>query len=109
MALRRGDTRSPSRPGGRGHAPPPERHVYPDIPEAPPDETSYDWEARRQLFRELNSPDPSWWADLAKVTVPHPPDWGSTDDRELEAMARLLPNSELTVTFIDAIRSFLER
>lgn len=101
---------------------PTERHVYPDIPEAPPDAIGYDWEARRQLFRELNAPDPSWWEDLAKVTVPTLLIGGSTDDRELEEMARLLPNSESTVietghwvhesepeSFIDAIRSFLER
>ena len=36
-----------------------DRHTYPDIADTPPEPVGYDWEARRQLFRQLNAPDPS--------------------------------------------------
>lgn len=102
-------------------APPSDRHTYPHIPDTPPEPVSYDWEARRQLFRQLNDPDPSWWADIERVTTPTLVIAGSTGDDDLQESARRLPNGELIVietghwihetqpaAFVAAIRAFLE-
>ncbi len=102
-------------------APPTDRHTYPDTPNTPPEPVSYDWEARRQLVRQLNSPDPSWWANLSKVTAPTLLIAGSALDEDLHEAARRLPNGELIIietghwihesqpeTFIKAVGAFLE-
>ena len=101
--------------------PPSDRHTYPEIADTPPESVSYDWEARRQLFRQLNAPDPSWWTNIGKVTSPTLMIAGSATDDDLQDLARRLPNGELIVidtghwihetqpaAFIAAIRTFLE-
>jgi pimeloyl-ACP methyl ester carboxylesterase len=101
--------------------PPTDRHTYPDIPETPPEPVRYDWEARRQLFRQLNAPDPSWWANIERVTAPTLVIAGSATDDDLQETARRLPDGELIiietghwihetqpVAFVAAIRAFLE-
>jgi pimeloyl-ACP methyl ester carboxylesterase len=40
-------------------APPSTRHTYPDVPEAPPEPVSYDWQVRRALVAQLNNPHPA--------------------------------------------------
>lgn len=100
---------------------PTSRHEYAELPPQPPESVTYDWEVRRQLFRQLNSPDPSWWSNLGKVTTPTLMIAGSPDD-ELEEMARVLPRAELITIevghwihetapdrFVGPIRSFLSR
>ncbi len=101
--------------------PPSDRHVYPEVSDTPPEPVSYDWEARRQLFRQLNSPDPSWWADLEKVTAPTLVIAGSANDDELKEATRRLPNGKLITieaghwihetqpeAFVKTIRTFLK-
>ena len=50
--------------------PPTDHHAYPNIPDSPSAAVSYDWEARRQLFRQLTSPDAYGWTNLHNVTAP---------------------------------------
>jgi pimeloyl-ACP methyl ester carboxylesterase len=101
--------------------PPSDRHTYPDIADTPPEPVTYDWEARRQLFRQLNAPDPSWWANIERVTTPTLFIAGSDKNDDLQNSARRLPDSKLIVietghwihetqpaAFIAAIRAFLE-
>lgn len=97
------------------------KHVYPEIPSSPPEPVNYDWEVRRQLFKQLNSPDPSWWRNLYRITVPTLIIAGSNLD-DLEETARILPRAELTTidvghwihqtvpdVFVDMVESFLSR
>lgn len=74
--------------------PPSGRHEYPEVLRTPPEPVSYDWEARRQLIRQLNSPDRSWWADIERVTTPTLVIAGSADDEELKQVTTRLPNAE---------------
>lgn len=103
-------------------SPPSDRHHYPELPDSPPEPINYDWEARRQLFRQLNSPDPAWWASLSRVTTSTLLIAGSRSDEELEQASRILPRSELMTIdvghwihetepdlFVQSVRSFLNR
>ena len=98
---------------------PTDRHEYPEIPVSPPEPVAYDWEVRRQLFIQLNSPDPAWWANLYLVTSPTLLVAGSSDE-EFEETARVLPDCKLVSIeaghwihetesgrFVEAMRSFL--
>lgn len=98
---------------------PTDRHTYPEIPVSPPEPVDYDWEVRRQLFRELNSPDPAWRDNLTMVTSPTLVIAGSDDD-VLAETARILPDCQLITIdtghwihetepdrFVRAVRSFL--
>lgn len=101
--------------------PPSDRHSYPDIPDEPPQPVDYAWEARRQVIRQLNSPDPAWWRDLEKVTAPTLLIAGSPDQAELSEVAGTLPNGVLITiraghwihenqsdAFVKAVRAFFE-
>lgn len=100
---------------------PVEAHTYPVIAPEPPEPVDYDWEARRQLFQNLNSPDPSWSANLTRITVPTLVIDGSGDP-ELRTLADALPNADYVSidvghwvhetapeNFIDSVRDFLDR
>jgi pimeloyl-ACP methyl ester carboxylesterase len=95
--------------------------TYPVVAPEPPEPVSYDWEARRQLFSQLNSPDPSWSANLTRIAVPTLVIDGSRDE-ELAAITDALSHGEhMTIEvghwvhetaperFIEAVRSFLNR
>lgn len=99
---------------------PTDGHKYPEVPVSPPEPVDYDWEVRRQLFRQLNSPDPAWRDNLTLVTSPTLLIAGSEDD-ELAETARILPDCELIIIeaghwiheteperFVRAVRSFIE-
>ena len=101
--------------------PPSDRHVYPEVSDTPPEQISYDWGARRQLFRQLNSPDPSWWTELERITIPTLVIAGSANHDELEEATRRLPNGKLITiesghwihetrpdAFVKTIRTFFE-
>lgn len=94
-------------------------HEYPEVPASPLEPVEYDWEVRRQLFRQLSSPDPSWWEDLSKITTPTLIIDGSGFD-ELQETAAILTQAELVTigvghwvhesapsVFVDMISSFL--
>jgi len=96
-------------------------HEYPEIPASPPEPVDYDWEVRRQLFRQLNSPDPSWWENVSKVTAPTLIIDGS-GFAELQETVRVLPQAELVTIgvghwihesapndFVKTVRWFLHR
>lgn len=69
----------PPRDGGRYSTPPAD----------PPGPVLYDWQARRQLFAQLNDPDPRWWDRLAAITCPTLVVAGREDDTDLMEAARL--------------------
>jgi esterase len=98
-----------------------DKYSYPEVPQRPPEPISYDWEVRRQLFRQLNSPDPVWLANLSRITVPTLVIDGSGNE-ELRDIADALPYAEHVnievghwvhqsdpETFVGAIRSFVNR
>jgi pimeloyl-ACP methyl ester carboxylesterase len=98
-----------------------QEHEYPEVPISPPEPVDYDWEVRRQLFRQLNSPDPTWWENVPAVTTPTLIIAGS-ESGELAETARILPRADLVTIdvghwihetvpdfFVDEIRSFLHR
>lgn len=41
-----------------------------DPPDAPPSPVPFDWRLLKPILRQLRDPDPSWWADLPKITAP---------------------------------------
>ncbi len=99
---------------------PTDAHKYPETPVSPPKPIDYDWEVRRQLFRQLNSPDPAWRENLTMVTSPTLVIAGSDDD-VLAETARILPDCQMITIdaghwihesepnrFVKAVRSFLE-
>ena len=53
--------------------PPPPGSMDPDTPEPPaepPAEVPFDWHMLTAIVHQLYYPDPSWWNDLPKITVP---------------------------------------
>lgn len=99
---------------------PMDRHGYPTVPAEPPDPVDYDWEARVQLFEQLNSPDPTWWTALAQVTTRTLLIAGTQGDRDLEKTAQQLPDAQMVTIevghwihetapdrFLEVVRGFL--
>lgn len=100
---------------------PMKRHEYPTVPAEPPEPVDYDWTVRRQIFEELNSPDPTWWDSLPQVTTRTLLIAGTQGDRDLEETAEQLPDVE-TVTietghwihesepkrFLEVVQGFLQ-
>ncbi len=76
-------------------APPRPGDEWPEVPPDPPEEVPYDWEARRQIFRQLADPDPAWWARISAVTVPTLILSGSSPNPRLVEAASLLPAGRL--------------
>jgi pimeloyl-ACP methyl ester carboxylesterase len=71
---------------------PMEQHEYPTVAAEPPEPVDYDWRVRRQIFGQLNSPDPTWWDSLPSVTTRTLLIAGRPGDRDLEETAEELPN-----------------
>lgn len=101
---------------------PMERHEYPTVPAEPPEPVDYDWNARRQIFEELNSPDPDWWDSLPQITARTLLIAGRRRDRDLEETAEQLPDVQMVTIetghwihesqprmFLDAVQGFLEQ
>jgi pimeloyl-ACP methyl ester carboxylesterase len=97
-----------------------QRQEYPAVPDEPPDPVDYDWEARVQLFEELNSPDPTWWTALAQVTTRTLLIAGTHADRDLDETAEQLPDVHMVTIevghwihetapdrFLEVVRGFL--
>lgn len=97
-----------------------DRHEYPTVPPEPPEPVGYDWEARRQLFEELLSPDPVWWTALREVTTPTLLIAGTRDDPDINETADQLPDARIVTIdvghwihetepdrFLDAVHGFL--
>ena len=79
---------------------PMERHKYPSVPAEPLEPVDYDWRVRRQIYEELNSPDPTWWASLPQVTTRTLLIAGRQRDRDLKETAEQL--SEVQMVTIEA-------
>jgi esterase len=43
---------------------------YDDPPDDPEEPVPFDWQLVKPIIRQLNTPDPSWWNDLPKITAP---------------------------------------
>lgn len=71
---------------------PMDHHEYPTVPPEPPEPVDYDWEARRQLFEELSSPDPSWWTALPQVTTRTLLISSTQEARDVEETAERIPD-----------------
>lgn len=99
---------------------PMDHHEYPTIPAQPPEPVDYDWSVRRQLFAELNSPDPAWWTALPELTTPTLLIAGTRDDRDINETAEQLPDVRIVTIdvghwihetapdrFLEAVNGFL--
>jgi pimeloyl-ACP methyl ester carboxylesterase len=93
-------------------------------PAKPDEELPFDWNALTALYGQLRRPDPAWWSDLARVSVPALVIGGGTTSHvpqaKLAAAVDLLPNARLVTIdaghhvhtnrpaeFLDAVRPFL--
>lgn len=101
---------------------PMERHEYPSVPDEPPEPVDYDWRARRQIFEELNSPDPTWRDSLHEMTARTLLIAGTRGDRDLEETAEQLPDVRMVTIeaghwiheselerFLDVVQGFLQQ
>lgn len=99
--------------------PPTEGEPVPEVPPVPPEPVTYDWEARRQLLRQLEAPDPDWSANVEAVTMPTLLVAGS-DHPDFTKTIRQLPDGRLVTIevghwihesepgmFVAAVSSFL--
>lgn len=99
-----------------------ERHKYPTVLAEPPEPVDYDWNARRQIFEELNSPDPAWWDSLPQVTTRTLLIAGRLGDRDLEETAEQLQNARMVTIeaghwihesepkrFLEVVKGFLHQ
>jgi pimeloyl-ACP methyl ester carboxylesterase len=99
---------------------PMDRHEYPMVPAEPPDPVDYDWQARIQLFKELSSPDPTWWTAISQVSTRTLLIAGTQGDRDLEKTAQQLPDAQMVTIevghwihetapdrFLEVVREFL--
>ena len=95
-------------------------HEYPVVAASPPEPVVYDWEARRQLFAQLDAPDPSWSGNLERITTPTLVIASSENEAELDGTVRRLPKAKLVTIdaghwiheavpdrFVETLRSFL--
>lgn len=101
-------------------AAPTDRHRYPSVPAVPPEPVGYDWEARRQIFANLNSPDPRWRERIADLDVRTLLIAGTADDEEVDETAAILNDARIVIIpvghwiheaatdeFVTSVRSFL--
>jgi len=101
---------------------PMERHQYPSVLAEPPEPVDYDWNARRQIFEQLNSPDPAWWGSLPEITSRTLLVVGRQGDRDLEETAARLPNVRIALIeaghwihesepkrFLEVVQGFLDQ
>lgn len=99
---------------------PTEAHTYPEVPAVPPGSVDYDWEVRRQVFSELNAPDPAWREKVIGLEVAVLLVAGRDDDDSMTETAELLGNVRIVTIpaghwihqdaldeFLAAIRPFL--
>lgn len=100
---------------------PTDRHDYPSIPPEPPEPVTYDWEARRQVFSNLNTPNPTWRERVVGLDVPTLLLAGSADDGEMIETAELLSDARIVTIpvghwihqeapqdYVETIRRFLQ-
>jgi len=68
----------------------------PDEPRAP---VPFDWRLAKPIAEQLRNPDPAWWADLSKITVPTLVIGGGSashiPQEKLAEVAQLIPTCQL--------------
>lgn len=108
--------------------PPPYRQEppMPLPPETPPAPVPFDWRLVKPIVEQLRDPDPAWWTDLPKITVPMLLIGGGSashiSQKKLAEVARLIPTCQLITIeaghavhqnkpdeFIGAVLRFLAR
>lgn len=99
---------------------PTDRHDYPSVPAESTEPVSYDWEARRQVYADLDTPDPTWRERVVGLDVPTLLLSGRADDDEMVETAELLADARVVTIpvghwihqeapheYVEAIRPFL--
>lgn len=70
-----------------------------DPPDEAPRPVPYDWRLVKPIYRQLRSPDPAWWENLATITVPTLLIGGGSTSHipqeKLAEVARLIPDCRL--------------
>jgi pimeloyl-ACP methyl ester carboxylesterase len=81
-------------------APPPHEPVaLPDVPDAPDEPVDYDWPVVKAIRHLVRTPDPAWWAGLARITADTL--WlaggpsSHIDQARLRAAAALMPSARV--------------
>jgi pimeloyl-ACP methyl ester carboxylesterase len=106
--------------------PPPYREELPMPlpPEAPPAPVPFDWRLVRPIVEQLRNPDPAWWTDVPKITVPTLLIGGGSashiPQEKLAEVAQLIPTCQMITIeaghavhqkkpdeYIDAVLRFL--
>jgi esterase len=84
--------------------PPPFQDKPIEIPSKPSDPLPFDWLVVPSILRQLNEPNPEWWARLTEITMPTLIIGGGSShipQKKLQEVSELIPNCEL-VTIQDA-------
>lgn len=72
---------------------------FPEPPKEAPGDVPFDWNMFVSLMNQIRTPDPSWWKDLPKITVPTLIIGGGstseTPQERLAQAARLMPEGRL--------------
>lgn len=105
--------------------PPPFSYRKIDIPSEPTDPLPFDWLVVPSILRQLNEPNPEWWAHLTDISAPTLIVGGGSTSQipqnKLQEVAELIPSCELVIiegaghhvhrdnlsAFLDAIKRFL--
>ena len=95
------------------------------VPDEPPQPVPFDWRLLKPIMRQLDEPDPAWWADLPKITAPTLLIGGGPSSpvpqEKLAEVAQLIPDCRLTSlgdaghhvhrafpdAYVQAVRGFL--
>lgn len=68
-----------------------------EIPSKPADPLPFDWEVIPSILRQLNEPNPEWWAHLTDIIAPTLIIGGGSShipQSKLQEVSRLIPNGE---------------
>ncbi|WP_102272263.1 alpha/beta fold hydrolase [Cytobacillus massiliigabonensis] len=103
--------------------PPPSLGKPIEIPSKPADSLPFDWEVVPSILRQLNEPNPEWWARLTDIIAPALIIGGGSShipQNKLQEVSRLIPNGEFVSienaghfvhddnlsAFLDAVQKF---
>lgn len=104
--------------------PPPFQDKPIEIPSKPSDPLPFDWEVVPSILRQLNEPNPEWWARLTDIIIPTLIIGGGSShipQNKLQEVSELIPNCEIVTietaghfvhddhlpAFLSAVKSFL--
>ncbi|MED4074563.1 alpha/beta hydrolase [Priestia endophytica] len=104
--------------------PPPFSGKQFEVPSKPPGPLSFDWKVVPSILRQLNNPNPQWWANLTDIVAPTLIIGGGSShipQDKLREVSEIVPNCQLVTiedvghdvhagnlpAFLGAVRSFL--